>query len=319
MAHAVVTGGAGFIGSHLCAALLERGDRVTCLDNLLTGDERNIASLLSHPGISFRQQDVSLPLDDLPVPDLIFHLASPASVPDYLNRPIETLRVNSLGTMNLLELARRHDARFLVTSTSEVYGDPLVHPQPETYWGNVNPIGRRACYDEGKRFGEAVTLEYGRQYGTDVRIVRIFNTYGPHSRPDDGRIVPNFITQALRGEPITIYGDGSQTRSFCYVSDMVAGILAAMDTPGTTGEVINVGNPDEYAVLDFAHVISRLVGADTGLTYLPLPVDDPVRRCPDITRARELLGWEPVVDLTAGLNNTIVWFRELLGISAAVA
>jgi len=307
-----VTGGAGFIGSHLCAALLDEGHRVICLDDLSTGTEENIASLRENPRFTFRQHDVVQPLADLRA-DLIFHLASPASVRDYLSMPIATIKVNTVGTMNMLELARRHGARFLYTSTSEIYGDPLVHPQPETYWGNVNPIGPRACYDESKRVGEATTFEFVRSYGVDARVVRIFNTYGPHSRPDDGRIVPNFVIQALKREPITIYGDGSQTRSFCYVSDMVTGLMAAMSR-GPAGEVFNLGNPDEYTVLDFAHEIARQLGSDAGVVYHPLPVDDPVQRRPDITKARQWLGWEPMMPLADGVERTARWFRQLLGL-----
>jgi nucleoside-diphosphate-sugar epimerase len=317
---ALVTGGAGFIGSNLCAALLDRDLSVICVDNLTTGSKRNIATLLSDQRFTFLAHDVSSPshgpLEDLRV-DLIFHLASPASVSDYLSLPLETLRVNSLGTLNMLELARKWDARFLFTSTSEVYGDPHVHPQPESYWGNVNPNGPRACYDESKRFGEATTIEYWRSYGLDARLVRIFNTYGPHSRPDDGRIVPNFIMQALQNEPITIYGDGSQTRSFCYVSDMVSGIMAAMFTPGTAGEVLNLGNPDEYTVLQFAQIIARQIGSEAGIVYLPLPEDDPTRRRPDITKAKAMLGWEPIVDLLTGVERTTEWFREIASLSPA--
>jgi nucleoside-diphosphate-sugar epimerase len=312
MPHALVSGGAGFIGSHLCAALLNRGYAVTCVDDFATGSPRNIDSLEVQSGFTFRRHDVTQPLNDLATVHLVFHLASPASVPDYLSKPLETLSVNSLGTWQLLELARRHQASFLFTSTSEIYGDPLVHPQPESYWGNVNPNGPRACYDESKRFGEALTMEYRRTYGTDVRVVRIFNTYGPHSRPNDGRIVPNFITQALKREPITIYGDGTQTRSFCYVSDMVAGILAAMMTPGTAGEVFNLGNPDEYTVLRFAEIIAAQLGSDAGFSHGPLPVNDPIRRCPDITKARAVLGWEPAVDLATGIDRTADWFRGVL-------
>lgn len=219
----------------------------------------------------------------------------------------------------MLELARGCGARFLYTSTSEVYGDPLVHPQPETYWGNVNPIGPRACYDEGKRFGEAATLEYCRTYQLDARVVRIFNTYGPNSRPDDGRIVPNFITQALKDEPMTIYGDGSQTRSYCYISDLVAGILAAMFAPNTCGEVFNLGNPEEYTVLELARIIARQLGSEAGLIHRPLPVDDPTRRCPDISKARTTLGWEPEVDLATGIARTAEWFREMLGLPSGAS
>lgn len=319
MPGALVTGGAGFIGSHLCATLLDRGFTVLAVDNLVTGSACNLAAIREHPRFTLLEHDVATPLPSIPDVDLVFHLASPASVPDYLARPLATLAVNSIGTLNMLELARQTGARFLFTSTSEIYGDPLVHPQPETYWGNVNPTGPRACYDESKRYGEVATLEYRRTYGLDVRIVRIFNTYGPHSRRDDGRIVPNFITQALAGEPITIYGDGSQTRSFCYVSDMVAGIIAAMESPATAGEIFNLGNPDEYTVLEFARVIASLIGSDAGFTYHPLPVDDPTRRCPDITKARTILGWEPRVDLATGIGRTAEWFRQTASLPAAVS
>ena len=310
--HVLVTGGSGFIGSHLCAALLAREHRVTCVDNLSTGSSRNIESLLSHPHFTFLQHDVVLPFPDAVAPDAIFHLASPASVPDYLARPLETLAVNSEGTRAMLELARRHGARLLFTSTSEIYGDPLVHPQPETYWGNVGTLGPRACYDEAKRFGEALVMAHVRVHDVDARIVRIFNTYGPHSRPDDGRIVPNFVMQALRNEPITIYGDGSQTRSFCYVADMVQGLLSAMYSPDTRGEVFNLGNPDEYTVREFADLIVRYVGTDVDVIYCPLPVDDPTRRCPDITKARTVLHWEPTTDLGTGMEQTIRWFRDAM-------
>jgi nucleoside-diphosphate-sugar epimerase len=309
--HVLVTGGSGFIGSHLCAALLAQGHRVTCVDNLSTGSARNVESLLSHRDFILLQHDVVQPLPDDVAPDVIFHLASPASVPDYLARPLETLAVNSDGTRAMLELARRHHAKFLFTSTSEIYGNPLVHPQPETYWGNVGTLGPRACYDEGKRFGEALVMAYVRVHEVDARIVRIFNTYGPHSRPDDGRIVPNFVMQALRNEPITIYGDGSQTRSFCYVSDMVQGLLSAMFSAGTRGEVFNLGNPDEYTVREFAQQIARHLGSVAGMIYCPLPVDDPTRRCPDISKARRVLGWEPTTDLETGMDQTIRWFRDV--------
>jgi nucleoside-diphosphate-sugar epimerase len=267
--------------------------------------------MLDNPGFELLRHDVVQPLERRA--DLVFHLASPASVPDYLTHPLETLMVNSVGTMNMLELAQRHGARFLYSSTSEIYGDPQIHPQPETYWGNVNSVGLRACYDEGKRFGEALTLEYWRSRNVDARLVRIFNTYGPHSRADDGRIVPNFITQALRREPMTIYGDGTQTRSFCYVSDLVDGILAAMFSPNTVGEVFNLGNPDEYTVNDFARIIAEQIGSDAGFVYRPLPVDDPTRRCPDITKARTMLGWQPKVDLREGVDRTVAWFRGAPG------
>ena len=318
MAHVLVTGGAGFIGSHLCTALLAREHTVTCVDNLSTGSARNVESLLSHPAFTFLQHNVVKPLPEEVAPDVIFHLASPASVPDYLARPLETLAVNSEGTRLMLELARRHGARLLFTSTSEIYGDPLVHPQPETYWGNVGTLGPRACYDEAKRFGESLVMAHVRVHEVDARIVRIFNTYGPHSRPDDGRIVPNFVMQALRNEPITIYGDGLQTRSFCYVSDMVQGLLSAMFSADTRGEVFNLGNPDEYTVREFADLIVHFVGAEVEVIHCPLPVDDPTRRCPDITKARQVLHWEPATDLETGMEQTIRWFRDSLSAMAPV-
>jgi nucleoside-diphosphate-sugar epimerase len=314
---AIVTGGAGFIGSHLCAALLDRGYTVTCIDNFQTGDQRNVATLADRPGFHLLELDVTQPLPDLTA-DLFFHLASPASVSDYLAVPLETLRVNSIGTLNMLEAARRRGGKFLFTSTSEVYGDPLVHPQAETYWGNVNPNGPRSCYDESKRFGESITMEFWRSRGLDARIVRIFNTYGPHSRPDDGRIVPNFVIQALKREPITIYGDGTQTRSFCYVSDMVEGVIRAMLTDSTAGEVFNLGNPDEYTVLQFAETIAVQLGSSAGVVYMPLPVDDPTRRRPDITKARTFLGWEPRVELAQGIERTADWFRQVLGLPVGI-
>lgn len=289
-----------------------------CVDNLATGRRRNIEALLDHPGFELLEHDVSLPMPRRIQADAIFHLASPASVADYLSLPLVTMRVNSIGTMHMLDLARETGARFLFTSTSEVYGNPLVHPQPESYWGNVNPNGPRACYDESKRFGEAVVLEYRSAYGVDARIVRIFNTYGPHSRVDDGRVVPNFIVQALRDEPITIYGDGSQTRSFCYVSDMVAGLMAAMLESGTDGEVFNIGNPHEYTILQFAEIIAGRIGSDAGFVYRDLPTDDPTRRCPDISKARSSLCWEPQVDLEVGIDLTLPWFREILSLPAPV-
>jgi nucleoside-diphosphate-sugar epimerase len=286
---------------------------VTCIDNFQTGDRRNIAALERRSGFRLLDHDVIQPIPQL-TGDLFFHLASPASVSDYLAVPLETLRVNSIGTLNVLEAAARSGGRFLFSSTSEAYGDPLEHPQTETYWGNVNPIGPRACYDESKRFGEAATMLYWRTYGVNARVVRIFNTYGPHSRPDDGRIVPNFVLQALKREPITIYGDGSQTRSFCYVSDLVDGLIRAMLTDGTEGEVFNLGNPDEYTVLQFAEVIAAQLGSHAGIVHKPLPVDDPTRRRPDITKARTVLGWQPRVELPEGIERTAEWFRQVLEI-----
>jgi nucleoside-diphosphate-sugar epimerase len=315
---AVVSGGAGFIGSHLCAALLERGFPVLCLDNLSTGSAENLAAITNHPHFRFHRVDATDPTALATVPELhssgpllLFHLASPASVVDYLRLPLETLRANSLGTWALLDVVRAAGGRFLLASTSEVYGDPLVHPQRETYWGNVNPNGIRSCYDESKRFAEALTAQYQRSYGLDARIVRIFNTYGPHSRLDDGRIVPNFVSQALRNEPITIYGDGSQTRSFCYVSDLVDGLLAVMLADGMLGEVFNLGNPREHTVLEFAQIIARVAGLSRpNLAWRSLPEDDPTRRQPAIEKARTLLGWEPQVDLETGLARTVEWFRS---------
>jgi UDP-glucuronate decarboxylase len=312
----LVTGGAGFIGSHLCDALLAAGHTVAVADNFLTGRRLNLAHLLDQPGFTLLEHDITRPLDPLAdqVVDQIFHLASPASPVGYTAHPIETHLVNSVGTHNVLELARRHGASVLLTSTSEAYGDPLEHPQRETYHGNVNPIGPRSCYDESKRFAESLTMEYVRQFGLDARIVRLFNTYGPRMDPVDGRVVPNFINQALHGEPLTIFGDGSQTRSFCYVSDIVAGLLAAMNTPGTAGEVFNLGNPDERTVLDFAHHILATVGVSLPISYLPGRQDDPTRRCPDISKARARLGWSPVVGLDEGLPPTLAYFRAELGI-----
>src|SRR5512133_3065357 len=291
----VVTGGAGFIGSHLCARLLEDGHQVTAVDNLITGMRRNITQLMDNSSFAFLEQDVIRPLD-IPA-DAVFHLASPASPRGYLDHPIETALVNSIGTHNTLEMALKQGAKYLLASTSEAYGDPLEHPQVETYRGNVNPIGVRSCYDESKRFGEALTMTYIRAAGLDARIIRIFNTYGPHSDPEDGRIVPNFITQALADEPITVYGDGSQTRSLCYVSDLVEGIIAAMFHAGTRGEVINLGNPLENTVLEYAYLIREMCNSTSAIEFKPLPQDDPTRRCPDISRARGLLGWEPRVGL----------------------
>ncbi len=311
----LVTGGSGFIGSHLCEALLARGDEVTVADNFLTGRQLNLAHLLERPGFRLLEHDVTQPLE-LAV-DQIYHLASPASPVGYARHPIETHLVNSIGTYHLLQLARALGARFLFTSTSVAYGDPLVHPKREDYFGNVTPIGPRSCYDESKRFAESLTMEYVRQFGLDARIVRLFNTYGPRMDPQDGRVVPNFIAQALRGEPLTVYGDGSQTRSFCYVSDIVDGLLRAMNTPGTAGEVFNLGNPDERTILDFAHRILAVLGVDREIEYRPGRQDDPARRCPEIAKARARLGWAPVVTLDAGLPPTIAYFRTALGLETS--
>ena len=304
----VVTGGAGFIGSHLCTRLLDEGHSVLCVDNFVTGAERNIAALLHQPHFSFVQQDVTKPFDF--EAEAIFHLASPASPVGYMEHPIETILVNSQGTYLMLEQARKQNAMFLVASTSEAYGDPLVHPQREDYWGNVNPIGPRACYDESKRLGETLTMEYHRQYQLNGRIVRIFNTYGPNSQLNDGRMIPNFITQALHDEPLTIYGDGSITRSICYVSDLVDGLMLAMFQPRTAGEVFNLGNTEEHTVLEYAHTIIRLCEASSSIIFEPNRVDDPERRRPDISKAQQVLGWQPRVSLDGGLRRTIEWFSN---------
>jgi nucleoside-diphosphate-sugar epimerase len=302
----VVTGGAGFLGSHLCEALVARGDAVVCVDDLSSGAAENVAGLAEEDSFGLVVADVSEGLEvDGPV-DAVLHFASAASPPDYLARPLETLAVGSEGTRHGLVLAQAHGARFLLASTSEIYGDPEVHPQTEDYWGNVNSVGPRSVYDEAKRFAEALTMAWQRTHGTDVGIVRIFNTYGPRLRPGDGRVVSNFLTQALEGRPLTVYGDGSQTRSLCYVSDEVAGILALLDSE-VTGPV-NIGNPDEHSMLDLARIVLELTGSSSEIVHAPLPVDDPSRRRPDITRARRQLGWEPTVDLRDGLRRTAEFF-----------
>jgi len=313
----VVTGAAGFVGSHLCERFLAAGETVYGIDNYVTGDRRNLAGFEGDSRFTLIEADVSSERDAIArsVRDVtcVLHFASPASPVDYARRPLETLDVNSLGTRTALDVARAHGARFVYASTSECYGDPLVHPQVETYWGNVNPIGPRSCYDEAKRFGEALVTAYHRVHGLDVRIVRIFNTYGPRMRLDDGRVVPNFIAQALAREPITMYGDGSQTRSFCYVDDLCEGVFRLASAEGVSGEVVNVGNPDERTIRKFAEVVCRLTGAPLQVRELPLPPDDPGRRCPDITKARRLLGWEPRVALEDGLRRTIDYFSPLAG------
>jgi nucleoside-diphosphate-sugar epimerase len=304
----VVTGGAGFIGSHLCALLLEDGHDVLCVDNLLTGSEQNIEPLRNDPRFTFLQHDVTQPFSF--EAEAIFHLASPASPVGYMEHPIETILVNTQGTYHLLEQARQQQALFLFSSTSEVYGDPLVHPQREDYWGNVNPIGPRACYDESKRLGETLTMEYYRQFQVNARIVRIFNTYGPNSRADDGRMIPNFITQALQNKPLTIYGDGSKTRSICYVSDLVAGLVLALFKPYTAGEVFNLGNTEEHTILEFAQTIIRLCQASSTIIFEPGRIDDPERRRPDISKAQQVLDWHLKVSLDDGLRRTIEWFSN---------
>jgi dTDP-glucose 4,6-dehydratase len=303
-----VTGGAGFIGSHLCDALIARGDEVTCADNLSTGRMENIAHLLDQPGFTFAQVDVSAELQvDDPI-DAVAHLASPASPPQYLRLPLETLAVGSKGTENALRVAHRHGARFVLASTSEVYGDPAMHPQQESYWGNVNPIGPRSVYDEAKRFAEALTSAWRRTRAVNTGIIRIFNTYGPRMSATDGRIVTNFITQALTGKPLTVYGDGSQTRSFCYVEDLVSGILIMLD--GTEPGPINLGNPEEFTVTDFANLVLELTASRSGIEFRPLPADDPTRRCPDISSAIRVLGWHPMTPAKEGVQHTVDWFRS---------
>lgn len=304
----LMTGGAGFIGSHLCEFLLNKGYRVIAVDNLVTGDIKNIGHLRSNRNFTYINHDVSKHIvvnEDL---DFVLHFASPASPVDYQKIPIQTLKVGSLGTHNTLGLALAKKAKYVLASTSEVYGDPLVNPQPETYWGNVNPVGIRGCYDEAKRFAEAITMAYRRIHKVDAKIARIFNTYGPKMRINDGRAVPNFISQALRNEPITVYGDGKQTRSLCYISDLVGGIyrlmLSGMDEP------VNLGNPEEHTILEFAELIRDLAKSKSKISFKPLPVDDPKVRCPDITRARKGLNWEPKVKVDEGLKKTIEWFRE---------
>ena len=308
MARVLITGGAGFIGSHLCERFLGDGNDVICMDNFLTGSPDNIAHLFANPRFTFIQQDVTNYIYVKGPLDAILHFASPASPVDYLELPIQTLKVGSLGTHKALGLAKEKGARLLLASTSECYGDPLVHPQTEDYWGNVNPIGPRGVYDEAKRFAEAMTMAYHRTHGVATRIVRIFNTHGPRMRLRDGRVVPNFIAQALRNEPMTVYGDGSQTRSFCYVSDLVEGIVRLLHSDYSAP--VNCGNPTEVTILNFAEAIRTLTGSRSEVVFRPLPEDDPKQRQPDITRARTLLGWEPTVGLEAGLRQTIDFFRD---------
>lgn len=306
----LVSGGAGQIGSHLCTTLIERGDEVICVDNLVTGTLSNLQELEDKPSFTVLNHDVSSPFEVEVHLDAIYHLASPASPPEYVTIPLETLAVNSQGTWNLLRLAEAHDARFLFASTSEVYGDPEEHPQTENYWGRVNPNGVRSCYDEGKRFGEALTASFVRVRGVDARVVRIFNTYGPKHRFHDGRMVPNFISQALSGKPLTIYGDGRQTRSLCFVDDTVDGIRLTMESDISPGEVINIGNPDEHSVAEFAAIIAEQCSVELHVVHVHSPIDDPSRRCPDISRARSLLGWEPKISLQDGLRLTVDWSRS---------
>jgi UDP-glucuronate decarboxylase len=322
----LVTGGAGLIGSHLCKSLLDQGHTVTCVDNFITGRKQNIEHLFTNPNFELIESNVSnasitnnlQPMEQSGIQlgrttyNYIFHLASPASPVGYGNNPIETYKVNAFGTHYMLELAREHGARILFSSTSEVYGDPLEHPQKESYWGNVNPNGPRSCYDESKRFGEMACMTFFRKFQTDVRLIRIFNTYGPHNDPNDGRVVPNFIMQALKNEPLTMYGDGSQTRSFCYVTDLVKGIEKMMFTDGLAGEVINLGNPVEFTVKELADIVLRLTGSQSTIEYKDLPQDDPKQRRPDISKAKQLLGWEPTIPLEEGLKPTIEYFKGLM-------
>ena len=308
----VITGGAGFLGSHLCRALLARGDEVVCLDNLVTGDLANIEELFGSDRFTYQRQDVSNYVH-VPGPvDAVMHLASPASPIDYLELPIQTLKVGSLGTHHMLGLAKDKGARFFLASTSEVYGDPQVHPQTEDYWGHVNPVGPRGVYDEAKRFAEAMTMAYHRYHGVDVRIVRIFNTYGPRMRPNDGRVVSNFLVQAITGKPLTIYGDGTQTRSFCYVEDEIRGFLALLDSD-LAGQPCNIGNPGEFTMLELADLVLEITVSHSEIVYEPLPQDDPTQRRPDITLARTRLGWEPKIDLREGLKRTAEWFATHTG------
>ena len=310
MSRVVVAGGAGFLGSHLCDRLIERGDIVVCLDDLSTGSKENVAHLLDHDRFRLVVTNVSekVELGDDEAVDAVCNLASPASPPAYLARPFDTLAVGSEGTRRLLELARAHDARFLMASTSEIYGDPEVHPQVESYRGNVDPIGPRSVYDEAKRFAESLTMAMHRTHGVNVGIVRIFNTYGPRLSPGDGRVVSNFIVQALRGEPLTVYGDGSQTRSLCFVDDEIGGLVALLDS-SLTGPV-NIGNPDERTMLELAHFVLEVTGSSSSITFAALPQDDPTRRCPDITLARTALGWEPTTGLREGIERTIEYFAR---------
>ena len=303
----LVTGGAGFLGSHLYDRLIEAGHEVTCLDNFFTGNRRNIEHLIDHAGFRVIEADVTEPVS-LEV-DRIFNLACPASPVDYQRHPVQTIRTNVHGAINLLDLAQRTGARILQASTSEVYGDPEIHPQPESYWGRVNPIGPRACYDEGKRSAETLFFDYHRQFGVDIKVVRIFNTYGPRMHPDDGRVVSNFIVRALRGQPLAIYGDGNQTRSFCYVDDLIDGLLRMMDTgPDFTGPV-NIGNPGEFTIRQLAELVLEMTGSRSHIEYLPAPQDDPRQRKPEISLAAERLGWRPTVALEQGIARTIDYFQ----------
>lgn len=313
----LITGGAGFIGSHLTERMLEQGHRVIVVDNFLTGSRNNLAHLIYNTNLVVIEHDCTIPFDHLLFEysiERVFNLASPASPKGYGMYPIQTLRVNAEGTYNALVVAKSHGARFVQASTSEVYGDPEVHPQPETYWGNVNSVGARSCYDEGKRYGESMVMEFWRELGVDARIARIFNTYGPRSMPTDGRVVPNFCVQALQGLPITVYGSGLQTRSFCYVDDLVEGLIRLIEVDNIGGEVVNLGNPGEHTILQFAERIIDVTRSSSQIVYEPLPQDDPRQRKPDISKALSLLNWAPTVDLTEGLLNTLGYFEECISV-----
>jgi UDP-glucuronate decarboxylase len=306
MSTILVTGGAGFLGSHLCERLLDRGDNVICVDNFFTGRKDNILPLMGNPRFEVVRQDIVHPFF-LEV-DQIYNLACPASPIAYQYNPIKTIKTSTVGMVNILGLAKRCRARVLQASTSEVYGDPEIHPQTEDYWGHVNPLGPRSCYDEGKRVAESLCMNYHLAHGLEVRIIRIFNTYGPRMDPNDGRVISNFLTQAMQGEPLTVYGDGKQTRSFCYVDDLIRGMISLMDSEHTGP--VNVGNPGEYTMLELAEQVLKLTGSKSEIQFVPLPQDDPKQRCPDITRARTWLGWEPKVDLVTGLTKTVAYYRE---------
>jgi UDP-glucuronate decarboxylase len=307
----LVTGGAGFLGSHLCDRLIERGDDVICLDNFFTGSKANVAHLFDHPRFELIRHDVVHPI--YIEADRIFNLACPASPEAYQLNPIKTIKTSTIGTVNVLGIAKRCRARILHASTSEVYGDPSVHPQPESYWGHVNPIGPRSCYDEGKRVAESLIMNYHEAHDVEVRLIRIFNTYGPRMDPNDGRVISNFITQALRGEPLTVYGDGTQTRSFCYCDDLIEGMIRMMDQDQETGPV-NIGNPVENTMLELAEQVLQATGSAAQVSHVALPQDDPKQRCPDITKAKSLLNWEPKVDLKTGLQNTVEYYRKRLSL-----
>jgi dTDP-glucose 4,6-dehydratase len=312
----LVTGAAGFLGSHLCDALLAQGHSVIAVDNLLTGRPRNLEHLKNEPRFEFKQADICVPFDFGPV-DYVFHFACPASPVDYMIHGVATLQVGSLGTFNALDLARKYKAKYFISSTSECYGDPLEHPQKETYWGNVNPIGPRSVYDEAKRFSEAVTMAYHRYHGLDTHIVRIFNTYGPRLQLNDGRVISNFMKQALRGEDLTVYGDGKQTRSFCYVSDEIEGIMRLAHSD--EHEPTNIGNPREFTMIECAELVLKVTGSKSKLRFEPLPQDDPKQRCPDITKAKKLFGWEPKIDLETGLRLSLDYFKEAITLEAVAA